>query len=144
MSQPDTIALLGINNCLQIIETGVRWVVLCLSQDGAYTDSFENFRDNSLKGGLSVDITLNPPLFSLVNTFKSFAKHWNNSRWFNCSRNRNKTKKYKNVVTSWQPNYQCSGSMTFWCGSGSTDPCLWLMDPTIFGIDLQDDNKKQI
>ncbi len=21
---------------------------------------------------------------------------------------------------------QCSGSMTFWCGSGSSDPCLWL------------------
>jgi len=45
-------------------------VVLCLSQDGACTDSFENFRDNSLKGGLSNDITLNLPLFSLVNTFK--------------------------------------------------------------------------
>jgi hypothetical protein len=27
--------------------------------------------------------------------------------------------------------YQCCGPMTFWCGSGSTDPCLWLwlMDP---------------
>ncbi len=24
---------------------------------------------------------------------------------------------------------QCSGSMTFWCGSGSADPCLGLMDP---------------
>ncbi len=24
---------------------------------------------------------------------------------------------------------QCSGSMTFWCGSGSADPCLWLIDP---------------
>ncbi len=22
---------------------------------------------------------------------------------------------------------QCCGSMTFWCGSGSADPCLWLM-----------------
>ncbi len=48
----------------------VRWVVLCLSQDGACTDSLENFRENSLKGDLSNDITLNPPLFSLVNTFK--------------------------------------------------------------------------
>jgi hypothetical protein len=48
----------------------VRRVVLCLSQDGACTDSFENFRENSLKGDLSNDITLNPPLFSLVNTFK--------------------------------------------------------------------------
>jgi hypothetical protein len=45
-------------------------VVLCLSQDGACTDSFENFHENSLKGDLSNDITLNPPLFSLVNTFK--------------------------------------------------------------------------
>jgi hypothetical protein len=47
----------------------VRWVVLCLSQDGASTDSVENFRENSLKGDLSNDIILNPPLFSLVNTF---------------------------------------------------------------------------
>ncbi len=45
---------------------------------------------------------------------------------------------------------QCSGSMTFWCGSGSADPCLWLMDPdadpypSIFVIDLQDANKKLI
>ena len=44
-------------------------MVLCLSQDGACTDSFENFRENSLKGDLSNDITLNRPLFSLVNTF---------------------------------------------------------------------------
>ncbi len=45
-------------------------MVLCLSQDGACTDSFENFRKNSLMGDLSNAITLNPPLFSLVNTFK--------------------------------------------------------------------------
>jgi hypothetical protein len=45
-------------------------MVLCLSQDGACTDSFENFRDNSLKGGLTNYITLTPPLFSLENTFK--------------------------------------------------------------------------
>jgi hypothetical protein len=43
---------------------------------------------------------------------------------------------------------QCSGSMTFWCGSGSADPCLGLMDPdadpdpAIFVIDLQEANKK--
>jgi hypothetical protein len=48
----------------------VRGAVLGLSQDGACTDSFENFRENSLNGDLSNDITLNPPLFSLVNTFK--------------------------------------------------------------------------
>ncbi len=59
--------------------------------------------------------------------------------------------KLKTYKTSWQagnPNYQCSGSMTFWCGSGSgtADPCLWLMDPdpAIFVIDLQDANIKQI
>jgi hypothetical protein len=42
--------------------------------------------------------------------------------------------------------------MTFWCGSGSgsADPCLWLMDPDSdsdpagFVIDLQDANKKLI
>ncbi len=42
---------------------------------------------------------------------------------------------------------QCCGSMTFWCGSGSGsgDPCLWLMDPdpAIFIIDLQDANKNK-
>ncbi len=25
--------------------------------------------------------------------------------------------------------YQCWGSVTFWCGSGSPDPYLWLIDP---------------
>jgi hypothetical protein len=45
---------------------------------------------------------------------------------------------------------RCYGSMTFWLGSGSTDPCLWLMDPdlwsdhAIFVIYLQDANKKLI
>ncbi len=46
-------------------------MVLCLSHDGACTDSFKNFREISLKGDLSNDVTLNPPLFSLVTTFKS-------------------------------------------------------------------------
>jgi hypothetical protein len=31
----------------------------------------ENFRDNSLKRDLSNDTTINPPLFSLVNTFNN-------------------------------------------------------------------------
>ncbi len=41
---------------------------------------------------------------------------------------------------------QCFGSMTFWCGSGSADPCLLLMDPdpAIFVIDLQEANKKLV
>jgi hypothetical protein len=44
---------------------------------------------------------------------------------------------------------QCCGSTTFWggSGSGSADPCLWLMDPDpdpyIF-VDLQDASKKPI
>ncbi len=39
---------------------------------------------------------------------------------------------------------QCCGSMIFWSGSGSGDPCLWLMDPkpSIFVMKLQDANKK--
>ncbi len=48
----------------------VRWVVLGLSQEGACTHLFENFSENSLKGDLSNDTTVIPPLFSLVNTFK--------------------------------------------------------------------------
>jgi hypothetical protein len=42
--------------------------------------------------------------------------------------------------------FQCSGSMTFWCGSGSADPCLWLigLDACYFVIDLQDANQKLI
>ncbi len=42
---------------------------------------------------------------------------------------------------------QVCGAMTFWfgSGSGSGDPCLWLMDPdpAIFVIELQDANKKK-
>jgi hypothetical protein len=49
----------------------VRWLVLGLSQDGACIDLYENHSENSLKGDLSNDTTVNPPLFSLVNTFKS-------------------------------------------------------------------------
>jgi hypothetical protein len=45
---------------------------------------------------------------------------------------------------------QCSGSMTFCCGSGSAEPCLRLMDPdpdsdpAIFVIELQDASKKLV
>jgi hypothetical protein len=48
----------------------VRGAVLFLSQDGACTNLCENFREISLKRDLSNDTTVNPPLFSLVNTFK--------------------------------------------------------------------------
>ncbi len=60
----------------------VRWVVLCLSQNGACTDSFENFLENSLKGDLSTDNTLNPPLFSLVKSLRVEQKPLTfNSGW---------------------------------------------------------------
>ncbi len=42
---------------------------------------------------------------------------------------------------------QCWGFVTFWCGSGSPDPYLWLMDPdptpnpTPFFSDFKDANK---
>jgi hypothetical protein len=39
--------------------------------DGACTDLYENLSVNSFKGDLSNATTFNPPLFSLVNTFKS-------------------------------------------------------------------------
>jgi hypothetical protein len=56
----------------------VRGAVLCLSQDGACTNLFENFSENNLKGDLSNDTTDNPPLFSLVNTFNLgfLASYW--------------------------------------------------------------------
>jgi hypothetical protein len=48
----------------------VRWFVLYLSQDGACIDLYENHSENSLTGDLSKDTTVNPPLFSLVNTLR--------------------------------------------------------------------------
>ncbi len=45
---------------------------------------------------------------------------------------------YPDLVTLIYSRVQCCRSMTFWGGSGSADPCLWLMDPNpaIFIIDL--------
>ncbi len=48
----------------------VRCFVLGLKKDGACIDLYENHSENSLTGDLSNDTTVNPPLFSLVNTFK--------------------------------------------------------------------------
>ena len=57
-----------INNRFQITKSvgGI-----ALSQDGVCTDFFENFSVNSWKRDLSIDTTFNPPLSSLVNTFRS-------------------------------------------------------------------------
>jgi hypothetical protein len=48
----------------------VRGAVLGLSPDGASTNLFENFREDSLKRDLSNDTTANPPLCSLVKSLK--------------------------------------------------------------------------
>ncbi len=53
----------------------VRWVVLGLSQNGAYTILLENFLENCWKGDPLNATTFNPPLFSLV-TFKPAARYW--------------------------------------------------------------------
>ncbi len=47
--------------------------VLGLSQDEGCSNLFENFHENSLKRDLSNDTTVNPPLFSLVNTFNGVS-----------------------------------------------------------------------
>ncbi len=70
VSQPYTTALHGNQLWFANNRNRVRGAVLCLSQDGACTNLFENFREYSLKRDLSNDTTDNPPLFSLVNTFK--------------------------------------------------------------------------
>ncbi len=66
--QPDTMPILGIQLFISNDRNRVRWVVLGLSLDGACTDLFENLI--SLKGDLSNDNIVNPPLFSLFNTFQ--------------------------------------------------------------------------
>jgi hypothetical protein len=92
-------------------------VVLCLSQDGACKDSFENFRENSLKGDLSNDITLNPPLFSLVNTFKrAFFKV---KKFFGLPSSLNyKTKQFMSLFAGFPSNYSYqrddSSSLSAW------------------------------
>ncbi len=45
-------------------------IVLGLLQDGACTQFLENLSENTLIGDLSNVTTFNPPLFSLVDTFK--------------------------------------------------------------------------
>ncbi len=98
-----------------------------------------------------------PPNFSLQSTFK----HITNCIFleaFSCSL-RNPSEDDLPILRTREGNSmyytsQCGGSMTFWCGSGSgsADPCLWLIDPdpdsdsdpAIVIIDLQDANKKLI
>jgi hypothetical protein len=70
VSQPDTMPrywkTLFANN-----RNRVRGAVLGVSQDGACANLFKNFHENSLKRDLSNDATVNPPLFSLINTFNN-------------------------------------------------------------------------
>ncbi len=58
-----------------------RWLVLGLSQNGACTDLYENHSENSLTEDLSNDTTVNPPLFSLVNTFKVRQRDKERAKW---------------------------------------------------------------
>jgi hypothetical protein len=51
-------------------ETGFAEYSLGLLQNGAFTNLFENLSVNSLKEDSSNATTFNPPLFSLVDTFK--------------------------------------------------------------------------
>jgi hypothetical protein len=57
-------------------------------------------------------------------------------------------KRFINLIDLSYWEGQCCGSMIDWygSGSGSADPCLYLIDPdpAIFVIDLQDANKKLI
>ncbi len=69
VSQPDTMLLFA-EILISSDINRVRWVVLGFSEDGACTDLFENVSVSSLKRDLSNATTFNPPLFSLVNTFK--------------------------------------------------------------------------
>jgi hypothetical protein len=71
-SQPDTKTLLGTNCSLPIIETGFEEQFYAFHRMGpALSDLYENLSVNSLKGDLMNATTFNPPLFSLVNTFKA-------------------------------------------------------------------------
>ncbi len=54
---------------ISIDRNRIRWPVLSLSQDGVCRDSFENFSVKNSKHQ-SNDTKFNPPLFSLVNTYK--------------------------------------------------------------------------
>ncbi len=77
-----------------------------------------------------------------------------------CSSRSTRTATRRSAGTRYQPTsssrsggrqLKCCGSMTFWCGSGSgsgsADPCLWIMvpdsdlDPAIFVTVLQETNK---
>jgi hypothetical protein len=53
----------------------VRGAVLGLSQDGACTNLFENFRENSLKRDLLNDTSANPTLFSIHLTREWAYRH---------------------------------------------------------------------
>ncbi len=53
---------------------GVRWALLGLLQDEAWTDFDKTLDVNRLKRDPSIDITFIPPLFSLVNTFNADLK----------------------------------------------------------------------
>ncbi len=58
---------------IEIDRNRVRWFFLGLLRDGACIHLYENHSENSLTGDISNATTVNPSLFSLVNTFKKIA-----------------------------------------------------------------------
>jgi hypothetical protein len=71
VSQPNTIALLGNNYSLQMIETGFAELFYASHRMGPALICLKiSARIVKREGDLSNDTAGNPPLFSLVNTFK--------------------------------------------------------------------------
>jgi hypothetical protein len=63
---------------------------------------------------------------------------------YGSGKNSKKNLNFYYFVASFWLLIQCWRSMTFRYGSGSADQCLWLIDPTVLVIDLQDGNQKLI
>jgi hypothetical protein len=66
----DSDAVFANNYHIQIIEIGFAEYFLASHRMGVDSNLFENLSGNSLKRDLSNNTTFNPPLFSLVSTFK--------------------------------------------------------------------------
>ncbi len=50
-------------------------------------------------------------------------------------------KLFLNIFSLFHSFLQCWGSVAFWCGSGSPDPYLLLLDPSLFFNEIKDAKK---
>jgi hypothetical protein len=87
---------------------------------------------SQLAGEFIVELRLHSTHLSDSGTHvKSPIQTTSDPRWIGShpDENENEQKNLLNLCTNF--SNQCCGSMTFWGGSGSgtADPCLWLMDP---------------